>query len=134
MSTKNETKSIKEGKSKNPKEMDFATFHMQIQGKAFVKMGASWCGPCKRFAPIFHEVGKLNKSIAFIDVDIDRDETVTQYVKKAKSFNSVPEVFVFLNGKYRGKLSDFTTDDLKTAAQTYFKEPLVVPQGQQSKK
>lgn len=32
---------------------------------------ASWCGPCKQFAPIFKRVADRNKHVLFVKIDID---------------------------------------------------------------
>lgn len=51
---------------------------------------ASWCGPCKSFAPIFEEVSNVFTDIAFAKIDIESEHEL------AADFNvrSVPQLVV----------------------------------------
>lgn len=44
--------------------------------KKVLKLGASWCGPCRTLSPIFHKVSEMKdfEGIDFYDLDIDDDE------------------------------------------------------------
>ncbi len=46
-----------------------------------IDFSASWCGPCKMFAPVFHEVAEKYKDKAnFKTIDVDEDgKTSDQY-------------------------------------------------------
>lgn len=58
-----------------------------------IDFSATWCGPCRKFAPIFHELKEeFSKDINFVTVDID------QYPELANKFGieAVPTI-VFLN-------------------------------------
>lgn len=63
--------------------------------KSIIKCSATWCMPCKQFAPIFEEVSNMEeyKEIQFSAIDIDRDENglVEKY-----NIRNVPTV-VFLD-------------------------------------
>lgn len=37
-----------------------------------LKFSASWCGPCKVFAPIFNEVRSQMSDVSFAEVDVDQ--------------------------------------------------------------
>jgi len=55
--------------------------------------GVSWCGDCHRARQILTE-----KSISFVDVDIDRDSQATEFVKSInRGYRSVPTI-VFPDG------------------------------------
>ena len=42
-----------------------------------IKFYANWCGPCKRYGPIFEEVKKEykdNNNIEFYEVNVDKEK------------------------------------------------------------
>ena len=54
---------------------------------------ASWCGPCKMFAPIFEEVSKENENYTFVKVDVDKFEELA----RRYSVMSIPTVIRFIS-------------------------------------
>jgi thioredoxin 1 len=58
--------------------------------KSTVRFTADWCGPCKKFAPIFNEVANRNLGSMFVVIDVDK------YPITASKFNlrSIPTVMV----------------------------------------
>ena len=44
--------------------------------KKIIKMSATWCGPCRTYASIFHRVKEMEeyKDIEFKEIDIEKDE------------------------------------------------------------
>jgi thioredoxin 1 len=57
---------------------------------------ATWCGPCKRLAPVIDELSKSYAGKAtFVRIDVDKNQEL------AKKFNisGIPAVFIFKNGK-----------------------------------
>lgn len=56
-----------------------------------IDFNATWCGPCRRFAPIFHQVaGELGDRFRFISVDVDKaPETARQF-----GVSSIPQITV----------------------------------------
>lgn len=52
---------------------------------------ASWCGPCKTFAPIFDEVSEQFPDIIFGSVDIEKEEMLAQIF----SIQAVPYLMIF---------------------------------------
>lgn len=56
-----------------------------------IDFSATWCGPCKMFAPIFHETAKeYDNRVEFFTVDVDQSPNL------AKMFNvmAVPTIFI----------------------------------------
>lgn len=61
-----------------------------------LKLGASWCGPCRVMKPIFEKVAKENTSdvqMYTIDVDLNREIAMSLGVR------SVPTIKIFSNGQ-----------------------------------
>ena len=64
--------------------------------KIILKLGASWCGPCKMLNPIFERVASQNTSdvqMYTMDVDINREIAATLGVR------SVPTIKIFNAGQ-----------------------------------
>ena len=74
-----------------------------------IKFYANWCGPCKRYGPIFEEVKKEykdNNNIEFYEVNVDKDDKKLASKFKVESIPTT--VIVTSEGiakKYIGELS-----------------------------
>jgi mycoredoxin len=55
--------------------------------------GVSWCGDCRRARQVFAE-----KSIKFVDVDIDRDAKAVEFVKQLNRGNRSVPTIIFPDG------------------------------------
>ena len=72
-------------------EKDFSSL---IEQAAVVDFYATWCGPCKMFAPVFEEVAN-EVDMKFVKIDVDN------YSDIAREYGvmSIPTVILFRNGK-----------------------------------
>ncbi len=61
---------------------------------AVVDFSATWCGPCKMLAPIFHELAEELADVDFFNVDVDEN----QELAGKYGIQGVPSVLVFKNG------------------------------------
>jgi len=75
---------------------NFKSGVLDRKGVTVVRFWATWCGPCVRTKPIYHEVaGELADQAGFAEVDIDRAPEVADAV----GIRSVPTVVVFKDGE-----------------------------------
>lgn len=69
-------------------------FNSLIQDVAVVDFYATWCGPCKMFAPIFEEVSN-DYDFNFIKIDVDN----YQDIAREYGVMSIPTIILFKDGK-----------------------------------
>jgi len=64
------------------------------EGITLVDFWASWCGPCRMFAPIYEQVSELNPDITFGKVDTEAEQML------AAEFNirSIPTLMIVRDG------------------------------------
>jgi thioredoxin 1 len=75
-------------------------------GKVVIDFFATWCGPCKRIAPMYQELSQQFPSITFLKCDVDEAEDVASRY----SVDSLP-TFVFLkNGVVHGRIEGGNLD------------------------
>jgi thioredoxin 1 len=74
-------------------ELSESTFEDTITGNDIVLVDwwASWCGPCRMFAPIFEQAAAANPDLVFAKVDTEAQQGL------AGAFNimSIPTLMVF---------------------------------------
>jgi len=59
-----------------------------------VDFWAEWCGPCKRFAPVFEQASEANLDIVFGKVDTEAEQALAAAAK----IMSIPTLFAFRDG------------------------------------
>ncbi|MET7393462.1 thioredoxin [Dactylosporangium sp. NPDC005572] len=64
------------------------------EGITLVDFWADWCGPCKRFAPVYERVSEKNPDITFGKVDTEAEQQL------AMEFNirSIPTLLIVRDG------------------------------------
>lgn len=60
----------------------------------FVDFWASWCGPCRQFAPVFETASEQNTDIVFAKVDTEDQ----QELAGAFGIQSIPTLMIFREG------------------------------------
>ena len=63
-------------------------------GIVLVDFWAEWCGPCKRFSPIFEQASEQNPDAVFGKVDTEAN----QELSAALQIQSIPTLMVFRDG------------------------------------
>lgn len=63
--------------------------------KRILKFTADWCGPCKKFAPIFEATKSKYRDVSFEILDIDQEST--KPIQAKYNFDTIPRL-VFLDG------------------------------------
>jgi thioredoxin 1 len=59
-----------------------------------VDFWASWCGPCRQFAPTYEKASEANPDIVFGKVDTEAEQALAQ----AANITSIPTLMAFRDG------------------------------------
>jgi thiol-disulfide isomerase/thioredoxin len=87
--------------------MNFQDTIDEIEGYALVKFGASWCGPCKRYAPTFDKFAEENPQVKCFSVDAEKEQGLCEEY----AVTSIPVTLVFKGGEFKTKVSGILTAD-----------------------
>jgi thioredoxin len=101
-----------------------AEFQMLLDKNMYVvaKFSATWCGPCKAFAPTFESVAKETDKVAFAEIDVD----AAQALSSKYAIQSMPTTLFFKNGKEIHRLiGGKNAHDLKKLLREQFGQDIV---------
>jgi len=81
-------------------------------GIVLVDFWATWCGPCRSFAPIFEQAAQENPDVVFAKVDTEAEQELAGGLQ----IQSIPTLMIFRDGilmfSQPGALPKGTLDDL----------------------
>jgi len=69
---------------------------LKVNKTILLKLGATWCGPCKSIKPVLDSIAK-DRSQTLIVLDMDIDES--PITSNAMQIMSVPTMILFIDGK-----------------------------------
>lgn len=86
---------------------EFQTILVNNPGMVVLKLGAEWCGPCKRIqSEVEYGYSRFPDTIQPIILDIDESFELFAYLRKKKRVNGVPALLAWK----KGNLSDIPDD------------------------
>ena len=98
--------------SKFDSRQDFFNLLTNNPGLVILKLGAEWCGPCKKIAPILEAFFLTSPdNVVCADIDVDESFDLYAYLKNKKMVNGIPVIMCYKKGK-----TSFIPDDSVTGA------------------
>ena len=81
-------------------------------GLVIVKLGAEWCGPCQKIAPLLEGFfASSPDNVVCADIDVDESFDFYAYLKTKKMVNGIPVILCYKQGN-----TSYIPDDSVTGA------------------
>ena len=91
---------------------DFLKLLTVNTGLIVIKMGATWCGPCKKIAPIVEAFfASSPPNVICADIDVDESIDLYSYLKSKRMVNGIPVMLCYKKGNL-----GFVPDDMVTGS------------------
>jgi thioredoxin 1 len=70
-------------------------------GLIIIKLGATWCGPCKKIAHVVEAFfSSTPDNVICADIDVDESFDLYAYLKKTRMVNGIPVMLVYKKGNH----------------------------------
>jgi len=78
---------------------DFLKLLKVNPGLVIVKLGATWCGPCKKIAHIVEAFfASSPQNVICADIDVDESIDLYSYLKQKRMVNGIPVILMYKKG------------------------------------
>jgi len=101
---------------------DFIKILQVNPGLVVVKLGATWCGPCKKIAPIVEAFfASSPSSVICADIDVDESVDLYAFLKSKKMVNGIPVMLCYKRGNISFAPDDAVTGSDPSQLNAFFK-------------
>ena len=91
-------------------------------GLIIVKLGATWCGPCKQIAHIVEAFfASSPKNVICADIDVDESIDLYAYLKQRRMVNGIPVMLMYAKGNHDFAPNDSVTGSNPADLDAFFK-------------
>lgn len=78
---------------------DFKQMLLYNPGLIILKLGAEWCGPCKRIKQLVHGFfATTDERVLCADIDVDESMELYSFLKKKRMVNGIPVLLLYKKG------------------------------------
>jgi thioredoxin 1 len=78
---------------------DFIRLLENNPGLVILKMGATWCGPCKKIKPVLDGFfASSPDNVVCCDIDVDECADLYSFFKSRKMVNGIPVILAYKKG------------------------------------
>ena len=101
---------------------DFLKLLKLNPGLVIVKLGASWCGPCKKIAHLVDAFfASSPPDVICADIDVDDSIDLYSYLKTKRMVNGIPVILMYKRGNVSFIPDDSVTGADPSALDAFFK-------------
>jgi thioredoxin-like negative regulator of GroEL len=91
-------------------------------GLVIIKLGATWCGPCKKIKPVVDAFfASSPDNVVCCDIDVDESFDVYSYLKSKRMVNGIPVILCFKKGNTSYIPDDSVTGSDPASLDAFFK-------------